>query len=227
MTKGERITLEIRGDEMEYVFIGAGATVYAFRSEADWDNVLLLIPDLKFKDGTSLEDTAKDVLVKAYSASKNPYLPQIEYWGREVVTGHKELNRPCKMYKMPFYRDIKQADKHAWIEMKKLHKIRDVGMHEIYGIYEKATGKKPSLTFLGNKAAKVSCILAKDKLNINLVKALRALHDAFGDLDKSLTFEFNKTNVGIDNSGHLILRDCIYSSAITVHLKKDRKDASS
>lgn len=224
MIKGQKVKLEIEGVFKSYIFIGAGATAYAFRHPDKEGQVIVFIPDLKFKDGSSLEDTTKDTLAKAYKQNKaNPYLPKIEYIGRLFVDG-PELNRFCKIYIVPFYRDIKKSDKAAWIETKKLHKIRDDSMHQIRDAYEVATGKEPSLTFLGNKAAKRACSLGKEKLNILLWSALKSIYDNINTNCLGVTFEFNKKNVGIDDSGHLILRDPVYDSEITVHIKEDRKN---
>lgn len=224
MIKGQRVKLEIGGVSKPYIFIGAGATAYAFSEPERKDEVCVFIPDIKFKDGSSFEDTTKDTLVMAYSKNKlNPYLPKIAYLGHYFVGG-PELNVPCKVYIMPFYRDLKKSDKFAWVEMKRLHKVRDDTMHMAYDGFKKFTGKKGSLTFLGNKAAKLACDVGKEKLNVLLWGALKSICNNIVDGHLGVTMEFNKKNLGIDINGHLILRDPIYDSEITVKIKEERKN---
>jgi hypothetical protein len=224
MIKHDKVELEIRGQKEIYKSIGMGATTYAFIKPEDPATVFAIVPDLKFKDGTSLEDTAKDVLAKAYEKNKeNPYLPKVEFVGREFVDG-PEMNRPCKIYKMPFYRDLEDTDKAAWLEMKKLHKVRDDALHDLYDVYQNATGKKGSMTFLGNKAMKHACVIAKEKLNVLLVSALMSIFESLPEGHPGLMYEFNKKNVGIDGqTGHLILRDPVYDSEISVKIQEDRE----
>jgi hypothetical protein len=222
MIKGQKVKLEIGGYSSTYIFIGAGATAYAFKNPEIQSEVIVFIPDLKFKTGASFEDTTKDTLVTAFNKNKlNPYLPKIAYFGREFVGG-PELDRPCKIYKMPFYRDIKKDDKFAWVEMKRLHKVRDDTMHQMYDIFKMSTGKKGSLTFLGNKAAKLACVVGKNKLNVMLWSALKTIYDNIKPGHLGVTFEFNRKNLGIDVNGHLILRDPVYDAEITVAIKNDR-----
>jgi hypothetical protein len=224
MIKNQKVKLEIRGNVKTYTWIGAGATAYAYTDIETPSLVTIFIPDIKFTDTTSLEDTTKDSLVLAYKQNPgNPYLPQIEYVGHDFVGG-PELNTTCKIYTMPFYRDIRQSDRAEFLEMKKLHKVRDVAMHELYDIYENATGKKGSMQFLGNKAAKRACTIAKEKLNVTLVAALRAIYNNIAVGHPGVTFEFNKKNLGYDSvSNHLILRDPIYDAVVTVKIREERK----
>lgn len=225
MIKGQKVILGIHGGLTErYKFIGAGATAYAFTKLDDGNIVYVFIPDITFKDNSSFEDTTKDTLVSAHDKNKlNPYLPEIQYIGRMFVDG-PELGRMCKIYKMPFYRDIKKSDKFAWVEMKRLHKVRDDTMHQMYDIFKMTTGKKGSLTFLGNKAAKLACVVGKGKLNVMLWSALKSIYDNIKQGHLGVTFEFNRKNLGIDINGHLILRDPVYDAEITVAIKNERSE---
>lgn len=225
MIKGQKVELDFRGTKLWFRFVGAGATTYCFREIGDEKLVYLFIPDIKFKDGSSFEDTTKDSMVKAYNYNRaNPYLPNLTYVARDFVGG-PELNTYCKIYTVPFYRDITKKDKAQWLEMKKLHKVRDDTYHAVYDDYKKKTKEKPSMTFLGNECARAACILAKEKLNIVLYSALKTLYDNIDKEHVGITFEFNKKNVGInDETGHLILRDPIYDSEITVKIKEERKE---
>jgi hypothetical protein len=108
--------------------------------------------------------------------------------------------------------------------MKQLHKVRVDGKNSVYEVQKAMGGPEPSLTFLGNKAARVS-ILMGGKLDKCLVEALTHLYDSLitKNVD-GLTFEFNLRNVGLDTNDHLILRDPVYDSGITVKLKKERAE---
>jgi hypothetical protein len=224
MIKGQKVKLEFRGNKSPFIFIGGGATTLAFSPIDDRKKVILIIPDIKFKDGTSLEDTTRDSLVKAYAYNKvNPYLPTIRYMGREFVGG-PELNTFCKVYEMPFYRGIRRSDKTQWLELKLLQKVRDDSYHMVHEDYWNKFKKKPSMTFLGNEAAKAALFLAKYKLNLLMYLALRTLYMFIDKKHLGITYEFNKSNVGIDEySGHLVLRDATYDAEITTKIKKERR----
>jgi hypothetical protein len=226
MIHGQRVKLEFLGKEDHYTFIGAGATTYAYRKNAELlSDVILVVPDLKFKDGTSMEDTTKDTLCKAYATNPiNPYLPKIRFIGHTFVAG-PELNTACKIYLMPFYRDIKKSDKQQWLDAKRLQKVRDDSYHAVYKGYQKRTGKRPSMTFLGNDSAYAACLVAKEKLNVLMYSAMKTLYDFIDKNHIGVTFEFNKRNLGIDGAtGHLVFRDPIYDSSITVKIKQARKN---
>ena len=224
-TKNKVYKLEFGGDIKRFEFIGAGATAYAYRIEGDLSQVYVFIPDIKFRDGASMEDTTKDTLAKAKLANPlNPYLPNVVKIGREFVTGH-ELNRMCKIYTMPFYRNIKKSEKKQWLEVKKLQKIRDDGMKEVFAVLKKKYKVKPSMTFIGVQAAMRSCLLAKEKVNVLLYAALKTLYQYIDKSNPGVTFEFNKNNVGIDpRDGHLVLRDPLYDSAITSAVHKETRE---
>ena len=226
MIKGDLVTLDFFGVQTKLIFLGAGQSVFAFQN--DPEIVYLIVPEHRFKNGEVLDDLSKDVLVDAYIASKgNPYLPEISYLGADLVNGHPELdNRYSKIYKMKYYRDLTPADKALWLEMKQLHKVRADGKNAVYEAYEKKTKNNPSLTFLGNEAAKISVLLNNKHLSITLKAALMHLYEALASKNRDgLTFEFNLRNVGVDETGHLILRDPVYDSDITVRLKNDRKES--
>jgi len=202
--------------------LGAGQSVFAFTRQDD-QYVWLVVPEHKFKDGTVAEDMSKDVLVEAYKkAPDNPYLPAIEYVGADIVFGHPELDgRYSKIYKMKYYRDLTREDDSQWMEMKRLHKVRAEGKNYVYDIYT-SMGQEPSMTFLGNKAARFALIVAK-KLDPKLQEAMKLLYDALILMGKDgLTFEFNLRNVALDENNHLVLRDPVYDSDITVRIKRDR-----
>jgi hypothetical protein len=225
MITGQQVKLEFLGKEGRYKFIGAGATTYAYRGNNELSEVLLVVPDLKFKDGTSMEDTTKDTLCKAYAANKiNPYLPQIRFVAHTFVAG-PELNTACKIYVMPFYRGIKKNDKQQWLDAKRLQKVRDDSYHAIYKSYSKRTGKRPSMTFLGNESAYAACCVAKEKLNVFMYSAMKTLFDCIDKNHIGVTFEFNKRNLGIDGiTGHLVFRDPVYDSELTTKIKQERRD---
>lgn len=225
MFKGDKFEIKVSNTTIPVVFVGGGATVLAV-SEIGFEHlVYVLMPDLVFNDGYQTQDLAKDVLVDAYSGNPgNPYLPRIDFIMDTYVAG-PELDKMCRIYKMPYYRDIRQSDKKAWLDMKRLHKYRADGMHQVYEEYTQDTGNDPSMTFLGNEAAKRCLALASQGLkNKALLDALLRLYVALQSKHRpGLTFEFNKRNVGVDQAGNLVLRDPVYDSDITVRIKKDRK----
>jgi hypothetical protein len=225
MVRNEKARLEFDGGSEMFEFVGAGATAYVYRIAGDLTQVYVFIPDIKFKDGTSMEDTTKDTLAKAKIANPlNPYLPSIQYLRREFVAG-PELNCMCKIYIMPFYRNIKKSEKKQWLEVKKLQKIRDDGMKEVFEVLKKRYKTKPSMTFVGTQAALRSCTLAKEKVNVLLYAALKTLYQYIDKSKPGITFEFNKNNVGIDPAtGHLVLRDPLYDSRITAAVHKERRE---
>jgi len=227
METGDKVFLVANSEALSCYFVGGGATVLCFIPEGAIDTVYLFLADLSFNDGYRMIDTAKDVMVSAYNLSKeNKYLPKIEFLNRAFVEG-EELNKDCNVYKMKFYKDLSPSDKKAWIDMKILHKLRADGMREVLDDYRKKTGKPASLTFLGSEAAKRTVSLARTKLKKNkeMVQALESLYAGIcSQSDPSLTFEFNKRNVGVDEDGHLIMRDPVYSADITVRIKADRAE---
>lgn len=229
MYKGDKASLRVGSsrDEIPMTFVGGGATVLAFSEVGKENLVYLFVPNILFLDASDAEDTAKDVLVEAYThAPNNPYLPRIEYLTYCFVGG-PELGKYCKIYKMPYYRDIKQSDKKAWLDMKVLHKLRADGMRIAYDKYRKEVGKSPSMTFLGNEAAGFTVELAKEKYskkNPALVESLESLYRGIVSMGRmGLTFEFNRRNVGVDRAGNLVLRDPVYDSEITTTIKRDRR----
>jgi len=225
MVEGDKISISIKGYTETFTFIGGGATVLCFALPSEPGVVYLFVGDLLFNDGSTDEDKAKDAMVSAYSNGKlNPYLPKIKYVTKTYVQG-EELNKSCKIYKMIYYRGLERSDKEAFVTMKVLHKLRADGMKDVYEDYRKKTGKVPSLTFLGNFAAKRTLTLAKQKLkNKKLVQALALLYAGIIEQNKpGLTFEFNRQNVGVDTEGHLILRDPVYCAEISVKIKRDRR----
>jgi len=224
MEVGDKAVIEVGNNKIPFVFVGGGGTTLAFSEEGFPSIVYLFVADLSFWDGTIAEDMSKDVLAEAYLATPgNRYLPQVEFLKKTYVAG-PELNKDCKIYKMPFYNDIEKTDTEAWIEMKILHKLRSDGKVQIKNEYREATGKVPSLSFLGNKAAERSVQLAKLKDNKEMARALEALYNAISTKNRpGITFEFNKRNIGIDNDGRIILRDPVYDSEITVKILEERK----
>ncbi|VVB50675.1 Uncharacterised protein [uncultured archaeon] len=234
MFKGDKVRIILSDvaskgiyEEIDMCFVGGGATVLAFSEVGKESLVYAFIPRLVFLDGSEGEDTAKDTLVVAYEhAPNNPYLPRIEFLESCYVSG-PELNKTCKIYKMPHYRDLRQSDHRAWVDMKILHKLRADGMRMVYDRYRAETNGSPSMTFLGNEAAKMTVELAKEKLikkNPALVEALEHLYHGIIEQGRpGLTFEFNRRNVGVDRAGNLVMRDPVYDSDITVRIKKDRK----
>ncbi len=225
MVKGQKVTLAIGSRFVDMVWVGGGATTMAYHEDGFKNTVYLIVADLAFKDGSTDIDTAKDVLVDAYNrAPRNRYLPKIEYLGRTYVSG-PELDKNCKVYKMPFYRDLKMSEKALWVEVKKLHMARAKSMKYEYDAHRKATGERPSMTFLGNKAAKSAGIMAKKANNSELMEALACLYWAVEKNGREdLTFEFQKSNLGVDSRGHLVLRDPVYCSKISVAIKNDREE---
>jgi hypothetical protein len=228
MFKGDMVTIKVGDSAVPMTFVGGGATVLAFSEIGKENLVYVFVPDIEFLNGDKTVDLAKDVLASAFESDPaNPYLPRVEALSFTYVAG-PELDKFCNIYKMPFYRDIRQSDKKAWVEMKILHKLRADGMRQVYKEYEDETGNSPSMTFLGNAAAKRTCELAKVKLskkNPALFGALERLSWATCGMGRpGLTFEFNKRNVGVDRAGNLVLRDPIYDADITVKIKRDRRE---
>ncbi len=227
MEEGDKLIIEVGNQSTPVVFIGGGGTTLAFSEEGLPSIVYLFVADLRFNDGSEDEDFSKDVLAEAYSkAPNNPYLPEIAFIKRAFVNG-QELNKSCKIYRMPFYRDIEESDVKAWLEMKSLHKIRSDGKIESKKKYHQETGEKPSLVFLGNEAVKKSVEFAQHRLvnNPELVEALEVLGESLVNKNrKGLTFEFNKRNMSVGEEGHLVLRDCVYDAEITVKILRDRQE---
>lgn len=223
MEAGDKAVVEVGNQKIPFVFVGGGGTTLAFSEEGFPSVVYLFVADLQFLDGSTDEDMSKDVLAEAYlSAPGNKYLPQIEFLKRTYVAG-PELNKNCKIYKMPFYDDIEQSDAEAWLEMKVLHKLRSDGKVQVKSEYRESTGKSPSLSFLGNNAAARTLELAKLKENKEMAQALEAMYKSIATKARpGMTFEFNKRNIGVDNDGRIVLRDPVYDSAITVKILKDR-----
>lgn len=217
--------VEIGNQKIPFVFVGGGGTTLAFSEEGFPSVVYLFVADLQFNDGSTDEDMSKDILAEAYfSAPGNKYLPQIEFLKRTYVAG-PELNKDCKIYKMPFYDDISESNSEAWVEMKTLHKLRSDGKVQVKNEYREAEGKTPSLSFLGNKAAERTVELAKTKENKEMAQALEAMYKALATKGRpGITFEFNKRNIGIDKDGRIVLRDPVYDSAITVKILRDRHE---
>jgi hypothetical protein len=191
--------------------------------------VWLIVPEHRFTPDDQavalVMDQSKDVLCEAWAlAQGNPYLPKIEFVGADIVSGHPEINgRYSKVYHMKYYRNLMSNDKDQWLEMKRLHKIRADGKNLIYDIYSQAVpGSDPSMSFLGNKAARFTLIMAK-KLDPLLYQALQLLYNSLSRKNRQgLTFEFNLRNMGVDEHGHLILRDPVYDSEITVQVQSQR-----
>jgi len=224
--KGDEVCLGFFEANHDFIFLGAGQSVFAFVDKQVSGSVVLIVPEHRFKNGEVIDDLSKDVLCDAYIASKgNPYLPRIEFVGSDLVCGHPEINgRYSKIYTMKYYRDLVREDNPLWLEMKQLHKVRSDGKFAVYDAYEKETKNSPSLTFLGNEAAKISVLLNNKNLNITLKSALMHLYEALVAKNRpGLTFEFNLRNVGVDENANLILRDPVYDSSITVKIKEDRK----
>lgn len=127
---------------------------------------------------------------------------------------------------MLYYRDLEESDMELLPEVFILQKLRSDGKIAVKDQYRRATGKKPSLSFLGKGAVKASVAMAKLKYgNAKFVEALEALKDSLDHKENpGLTFEFNRRNLGVSEEGHLILRDCVYDSKITVDILADRED---
>jgi hypothetical protein len=210
--KGQEVNLSIGGNTGKYRFIGEGSFAMAFLDLQDNDSVYLIVPDSEFG-----EDKAKNVLADAYF--DNPYLPKVEFFGYAQVLG-----KESRVFVMPYYQDISVKDP-AWIEVKKLHKIRDDCMHETTSMYKAKTGERGSLTFLGHDMNGRIVKRAKEKkLNPDLVKALKALHEtAKKTTSPGMSFEFNKDNVGVRKDGQLILRDPLYDAEMAVEIKDAMK----
>jgi hypothetical protein len=226
MEKGDKVSLFFFESHQDFIFLGAGQSVFAFTMSGDDKNVWLVVPEHRFESGEIVDDVSKDVLCDAYKSGQgNSYLPEIYYVGSDIVFGHPELNGVySKIYKMKYYRDMVREDKDQWMMMKQLHKVRSDGKNSVYEIQKALGGPEPSLTFLGNKAARISLSMS-GKLNKSLVEALGHLYDGMVSKNRDgLTFEFNLRNVGIDGDGHLVLRDPVYDSSITVKLRKERDD---
>jgi hypothetical protein len=226
MEEKDNVKLDFFNRSFDLEFLGSGASVWAFTDKRSPEDVILIVPDFKYGVvGETYVDVAKDVLVKAFEIGKgNKYLPRIRHVGDDYVTGHPDLERYAKIYEMRYYRDIKRSDKEAWLEMKRLHKIRDVGMHDMYEIYENATEKPASMTFLGNKAAKRTVSLGKDKVNKELHEALVILYESLSSFGKEgLTFEFNARNIGLDTDGQVILRDPVYDAQLSILVKQENR----
>lgn len=206
--KGTTHELNIGGNIGPYKFLGEGSFAQCFLDMADGKNVFLVVPDSEFG-----VDQSKELLVEAYDG--NPYLPKISKWGTSNF-----LNKTCRIFLMPHYRDV-TVDDPAWIEMKKLHKVRDDALNETYEKNRKATGKRGSMTFLGNKMSALVVKKAKaKKLNPQLVKALSGLYKEMVKHGPGMAFEFNKNNIGCDDQGHLVLRDPVYDARMVVDIKK-------
>lgn len=223
MEQGDKVSLGFFDDYMDFTFLGAGQSVFAFTRPAD-TYVWLVVPEHRFKSGEVVEDLSKDVLCDAYKAGMgNPYLPEIYYVGSDIVFGHPELNGVySKIYKMKYYRDLVREEKDQWLEMKQLHKVRSAGKNAVYEAQKTLGGPEPSLSFLGNKAARVSLSLS-EKLNPVLVDALTHIYNSLISKGRDgLTFEFNLRNVAMDGMSQLVLRDPVYDSNITVKIKEDR-----
>jgi hypothetical protein len=165
MLKGDRATVTVAGIQVPMVFVGGGATVLALSEVGKENLVYVFVPEVTYLNGETETDFAKTVLAVAHEADPaNPYLPKVEEMQKVHVDG-PELNKICNIYKMPFYRDIRQSDKKAWLDMKILHKLRADGMRQVYAEYAEETGNSPSMVFLGNAAAKRTVELAKVKLS--------------------------------------------------------------
>ena len=223
MIRGDKVTLSFFDSITEFEFLGEGQSVFAFTTTIEPGMVWLVAPEHHFRDGSVVEDASKDVLVDAYKASpKNPYLAKIEFMGADIVYGHQEINGVySKIYRMKYYRDLVREDDALWMEMKHLHKIRADGKNLVYDLQEQGGGSKPSLSFLGNEAAQASAILV-NRLGEPLAEAIKCLYSAILTKGRpGLTFEFNLRNVGVDENNHLVLRDPVFDSEITIHINKD------
>lgn len=226
MEIGDKVSLGFFDDHYDFTFIGAGQSVFAFTRPEDATNeVWLVVPEHRFKDGSVFEDVSKDILVEAHKAAPdNPYLPSIDFCGADVVFGHPELDGVyAKIYRMKYYRDLIREDNEQWIQMKWLHRVRSVGKNIAYDAHKAVGGQDPSLSFLGNEAVKLSLESYGDKLDKTLVEALTHLHNSIISRNNpGLTCEFNLRNMGVDENGHLVLRDSVYDSSLTVRIKEDR-----
>src|SRR5580658_10152312 len=127
MEVGTLTNIQVNGYTDIFTFIGGGATVLCYALPDALSIVYLFVADLEFNDGLQDEDRAKDVMVSAFKKGNgNIYLPKIKYINKTYAYG-KELNKLCKIYKMPFYEDVQKSDKQAWVDMKVLHKLRADG----------------------------------------------------------------------------------------------------
>lgn len=215
--KNQKVCLKMFGRDYNVRYIDEGSFAQCFLDGEDGETVYLLVPESEFGD-----DMTKEILCNVYAKNKgNPYLPEIERMGADHIFDGVF----CKVFKMPFYKDISPKDK-AWIEMKRLHKLRDDAMYEAKDKHEEKTGEDGSLTFLGNKMNKLIVKKAEEKkMDDDLVDAL---DDITMEIDKykndGIAMEFNKDNTGIDKNGHLIFRDIIYDSGMVVKIKEAHKN---
>jgi len=178
-------------------FLGRGHFTSAFQA----DGAVILF---------SLGDTGKECLADRWLDPVNEHVPRLTIVGR--MDGPRNSEYDYSVYRMPFYRDITPQDKVAWGQYRILKKLRNEAFRE-----SKRRFNQPprgwSASFMGVDVNWRLIESARDKLPEDLVAALEQMQNAAANYGSGMIFDdFRKANLGLTDSGLLVLRDVLFDA---------------
>jgi hypothetical protein len=182
MYNGQKTTVKINGEQVHVKYLGAGRFKKAYLKN---DNKVLLFA----KHSEELHE---------FKFIKNPHVPVmnfIEYQGTEV-----------EVFETDFSETLKAKHKQAWADYKLLTKYYEQAFQDM----NRTSGIIRRIAFKGYEVNDRFIRLIEDKIDSVLFKGLKELNTLMSNLDSTWWFEFCPKNLGVDESGRLILRDSIY-----------------
>lgn len=129
-----------------------------------------------------------DYMKEAIQDMDSTHVPKIEW---------VQSNGEIEVYKMPFYEPIKTSHKAAWADLRLLRKLWD----EIPPVKGIAWNSDRNWELVKRLRA-----LSKE----SLADAIEAIQNEIGNYGSECTFEFSRRNIGVDESGNIVLRDVCF-----------------
>lgn len=142
----------------------------------------------------------EDWTKEAISDIDQPHLPRIE----RVDVQEDRDGENIYVYKMPFYEPLTAKCRTAWMEYRELERAlaeaRAAFSHRPGGVYN---------------GYEIMCrTIERANVSDELRAALETLRDSAMNYGSSITFEFAPRNLGVDESGRLVLRDVLFDQEI-------------
>ncbi len=191
MRKGDIKIKKIDGQDLKVSFSGKGVfTECWLEGETVW---------------SFSTDVVKECLAR-WSDQTNPHVPNQDFvdWACENRKGENVY-----LYKGKLYYPLTAKSKIPWQQFKTLAKANEQARSTIMA---KHGYQGFSWSRFGHSVAQETINLVSDKLPSELVEGLQTILDAACNAGSSVTFEFAKRNLAVDESGNLILLDIVFDT---------------
>lgn len=183
MRKGQKVVKVIKGEKKELEYLGQGQFTTAFKN----GQFVYLFTNETMDKG----DWAKEAI--SMFCRDHTHIPDI--WEVEQLTDG------ITIYKSLYYEPLRAKHKEAW----QLANYLDKEKWRLWGenFYMVKQGHKEWADVMQE-------LIDTAKVPESIKEALQELLYAGMNYDRSVAFEFNKKNMGVDGQGNLVFIDCLW-----------------